>query len=194
MARIITKLKVILKDLAWHTHQLNAGAYRAATIEYLRRTPNHDDSVDALALSSGYDITAKAWRARFGVPYSICGCVPDPDAESRLSRFAQKIGNIGKKEEIVNGPLVNTRPDLVATEEEEADSSHPSEHNIEFGNPQDSEAFFRKGVREKHTQKCLASAKKVAAKDPWRALQVERNSRNQQNHRQAFTDPYYGYG
>jgi hypothetical protein len=120
--------------------------------------------------------------------------VPDPDAESRLTRFVHKIGSIGKKEEIVNGPPVNTRPDLVAIEEEEADSSHPSEHNIEYGNPQDSKASWRKGVREKHTQKCLASAKKAAAKDPWRALQVERNSRNQQNHRQAFTDPYYGYG
>jgi len=187
------KLKVILKDLAWHTHQLNAGAYRAATMQYLGRTPNHDDSVDAAALSTGYDITAKAWRARFGVPYSICGCVPDPDPESRLSRFAHKIG-IGRKEQVVHGAPINTRPDLVATEDEEADSSHPSEHNIDFGNPQDSTASLKKGDLEKHIGRHLESAKKAAVSDPWRALQVERSARNQQNHRQAFTDPYYGYG
>lgn len=162
---------------------------------YLGRTPNHDDSVDALALSSGYDITAKAWKARFGVPYSICGCVPDPDAESRISRFASKITNIGKdkNKDAAPGLPVNTRPDLVTLEDEDADSSHPSEHNIEFGDPKNSIASWKKGVREKHAEKCLASAKKGAARDPWRALQVQRNGKRD-THQEAFTNPYYGYG
>ncbi|KAG8768001.1 hypothetical protein FRC15_005345, partial [Serendipita sp. 397] len=53
-------------DLAWHTHQLKSWHYRDDTLRFLQRFPNHDDSVEPLLLSKGYDITAKAWKARFG--------------------------------------------------------------------------------------------------------------------------------
>ncbi|KAG8809141.1 hypothetical protein FRC17_003599 [Serendipita sp. 399] len=192
-------------DLAWHTHQLKSFHYRDDTLRFLGRFPNHDDSVDQLCLSKGYDITAQEWKRRFGVPYSVCGCVPDPDQESRMSRFASKIATIGrsKSSERVGGrggahPQVpNPRPDLVSTEEDEADSSHPSEHNLQFGNgnPRDWKVTGSVQLREKHTAKCVASAKKAATRDPWRGLQAERNeNRRSRGHKEAFTDPHSGSG
>lgn len=194
-------------DLAWHTHQLKGEQYRLDTQYCLQRTPNHDDNVDATSLSTAYDITAKAWKARFGVPYSVCGCIPDRDSESRMSRFASKISSFGhKREKSISkaSTLVNPRPDLVTTEDHEADTSHPSEHNAYFGNPSDQQAQWKKEYRERKSMKCLASAKKEGDRDPWRALQVERAEKRQlalldgkgstRNHREAYTDPYIGYG
>jgi hypothetical protein len=124
-----------------------------------------------------------------------------------LSRFASKIVNIGSKKEKVdpNGPIaapVNSRPDLVSTELSEADSSHPSEHNLQYGNsyvkgsgdPNQDLAKAKQDARDKHSQKCTDKAKKAAHKDPWRALQAERNEKRKAGHREAFTDPYMGYG
>ena len=165
---------------------------------YIGRTPNHDDNVDPQALSTAYDITAKRWRARFGVPYSVCGCVPDPNQESRISKLANKISQLASRKDkspAPSVPPVNTRPDLVSVEEEEADSSHPSEHNINFGDPNSAETLKQKEIREQRATKCVASAKKGASRDPWRGLQAERNEkRKDDNHTEAFTDPYYGYG
>ncbi|CCA76293.1 hypothetical protein PIIN_10288 [Serendipita indica DSM 11827] len=73
-------------------------------------------------------------------------------------------------------PLVNKRPDLVSTEEDEAESSHPSEHTANFGNPRDTTAATTQFERERKVDKRLASAHKGAARDPWRGLQAERIS------------------
>ncbi|KAG8812482.1 hypothetical protein FRC18_002927 [Serendipita sp. 400] len=216
MAANKTSFFVPTLDLAWHTHQLRAWQYRDDSCRFLQRVPNHDDNVEPLLLSKGYDITAKAWKARFGVPYSVCGCVPDGDSESLLSRFTSKIiGNSGsshkrdssvssidstsssghKREKSVTTlePVVNSRPDLVSTEEDEADASHPSEHNQQFGDPDGRPAFKAAYLREKRSAKCVASAKKGASRDPWRGLQAERNERRKE-HKEAFTDPHYGSG
>ncbi|CCA77590.1 hypothetical protein PIIN_11567 [Serendipita indica DSM 11827] len=72
--------------------------------------------------------------------------------------------------------LVNKRPDLVSTDEDEADSSHPSEHTANFGNPRDTTTATTRSERERKVAKCLASAHKGAARDPWRGLQAERTS------------------
>ncbi|KIM29339.1 hypothetical protein M408DRAFT_328973 [Serendipita vermifera MAFF 305830] len=184
-------------DLAWHSHQLKGEAYRESTLKYLYRTPNHDDSVESFVLAKGYDSTAKAWKKRFGVPYSLCGCIPDKDTESTISRLASKITHIGKKDKEEEPVLpVNTRPDLITVEDDEADSSHPSEHNLLFDNPGSVMNSVRIDSRQKVSMKCVASAKKGASRDPWRALQAERSERrkNNERHREAFTDPYYGYG
>ncbi|CAG8633732.1 10603_t:CDS:2, partial [Acaulospora colombiana] len=196
-------------DLAWHTHQLKGDQYRLDTQYLLQRTPNHDDNVDATSLSTAYDITAKAWKVRFGVPYSVCGCIPDKGPESRTSRFSFKLSSFGHKREKSNtrkeGMVVNSRPDLVSTEDHEADTSHPSEHNAYFGNPSGQLAQWKKEYREKKSMQCVASAKKEGARDPWNALQAERAEKrhlasldgtdgNRGRHREAFTDPYYGYG
>jgi len=124
--------------------------------------------------------------------------VPDPDQESRISRLATRISTLASKKgksPAPSVPPVNTRPDLVSVEEGEADSSHPSEHNINFGDPKSAETLKQKAIREKRALKCVASAKKGASRDPWRGLQAERNEkRKEENHKEAFTDPNYGYG
>jgi hypothetical protein len=201
------------QDLSWHTHQLNGDQYRLDTQAYLKRTPNHDDNVDAPMLSTAYDITAKAWKARFGVPYSVCGCIPDKDSDSLIIRFASRLSKLGhKREKSIDGEnggeinIVNKRPDLVTTEDDEANSSHPSEHNVNFGDPNDKLTQMKKEYREKKSMKCIARAKKGGERDPWRALQAQRAEKNQlavldgkeggekQKHKEAFADPYYGYG
>ncbi|KAG8808965.1 hypothetical protein FRC17_003680, partial [Serendipita sp. 399] len=190
-------------DLAWHTHQLKAWHYRDDTLRLLRRTPNHDDSVDSLCLSKGYDITAKAWKLRFGVPYSVCGCAPDGEVESTMSRFTSKITAIGtgssrkqQRDKSSDGSRVpNSRPDLVSTAEDEADTSHPSEHNLRFGDPNNPIVRERGLSREKQVAKSVAIAKKGGSRDPWKGLQAERSEqRKKEGHKEAFTDPESGYG
>ena len=113
-----------------------------------------------------------------------------------MSRFASKITTIGKKDkESPHPPLpINNRPDLVSTEDDEADSSHPSEHNLNFGDPNDPMTKLMKESREMQSAKSAKSAKKGASRDPWRALQADRNEKQMEgNHFEAFTDPHYGY-
>uniref|UniRef100_A0A0K3CG13 Uncharacterized protein n=1 Tax=Rhodotorula toruloides TaxID=5286 RepID=A0A0K3CG13_RHOTO len=57
-------------DLAWHTHQLKS-TYVSDTMRTIGRAVDHDDKVAEGTLANGFDITAQAWWARFGVPYSI---------------------------------------------------------------------------------------------------------------------------
>ncbi|KIM29343.1 hypothetical protein M408DRAFT_328974 [Serendipita vermifera MAFF 305830] len=200
-------------DLAWHSHQLKGEAYRNDTLAYLKRTPNHDDSVQPNALSTGYDTTARIWKERFGVPYSLCGCSPDsgvePPPPSRLAppvpiRSTFKLRNIfrkKKKPEPIPAPvpdpvpdpvppLVNTCGHLVTTEDDEADSSHPSEHNVLFS----PNTAYHANNRERDLVYRVASAKRSASIDPWRGLQAERNEKRKDEHKEAFTDRNYGTG
>ncbi|KAG8820781.1 hypothetical protein FRC17_010054 [Serendipita sp. 399] len=230
-------------DLAWHTHQLKSPNYRADTLCYLERTPNHDDSIESSGITSGYDITAEAWKARFGVPYSVCGCVPDRTlSQSTLGKVLSRIGSIKSSRAVkrasrflspspsppASPPLLrpqspipsphspipspppfpaaaatvvidNIRPDLVSTEEEDADASHPSEHSMHFGGhpPGDSAVLAQVVRREQAIVKSVASARKAAEKDLWRGLQAERHERRKwKGHKEAFTDPHSpaGYG
>jgi len=127
----------------------------------------------------------------FGVPYSVCGCVPDPDrASGSLFRSASTFRS--PKDRPV--PLINHRPDLVSTEDEDANASHPSEHNIDFGDPnsQTAQLALRNQAAKAHER--LSGAKRACAnpkRDPWVQLQAERNSRRD-GHKEAFTDPMMG--
>lgn len=38
------------------------------------RFVDHDDKVSEVRLGDAYDLTARAWMARYKVPYSQCGC------------------------------------------------------------------------------------------------------------------------
>ncbi|CAG8702784.1 11754_t:CDS:2, partial [Acaulospora colombiana] len=194
-------------DLAWHTHQLKGDQYRLDTQTYLQRTPNHDDNVEATSLSIAYDVTAKAWKDRFGVPYSVCGCIPDRVPGNRLSRFISRLSIFGHKHEksdnSTEDTLVNTRPDLVTTEDHEADTSHPSEHNVYFGDPNNKKTKSRSTKRERKSIRCVANVKKSGDKDQWRVLQAERAEKTQlgllddkdgnKKHKEAFTDIHHGY-
>lgn len=78
-------------DLSWHTHQLKGRSYREDTLRILGRILNHDDSIDAGVISSRYDQTAKLWRERFGVPYSVCGCAPDTIQPPRATKSSSPV-------------------------------------------------------------------------------------------------------
>jgi hypothetical protein len=130
-----------------------------------------------------------------------------------MSRFVSRLSQLGHKRDkstdslrAAETPVVNSRPDLITTEDEDANSSHPSEHNAYFGNPDDKIAQVNQAHREKKSHKRVESARKGRERDPWRGLQAERAEKNRialldgkeddgrGRHREAFTDPYYGYG
>ncbi|KAG8933520.1 hypothetical protein FRC01_008603 [Tulasnella sp. 417] len=128
--------------------------------------PDHDDKVSQGALSDAYDKTAEAWKARFGVPYSVCGCLPPtkslevPGSDSRGSfwLFAKK----GKSKVDEHPKFENSRPDLISVADEAAGQMHPSDHNavaiINPGEQNTAQAQLRKtelGKREKELQKSI---------------------------------------
>ena len=127
----------------------------------------------------------------FGVPYSVCGCVPDPDeASGTLSRLAARLRS--PKEQ--PAPLVNPRPDLVSTEDEDANASHPSEHNVELGDPLSQTTRIAIHKRADKADSRLTRARKACTnpkRDPWVQLQAERNAKRD-GHKEAFTDPMLG--
>ncbi|GAA6053304.1 hypothetical protein JCM3770_006675 [Rhodotorula araucariae] len=109
-------------DLAWHTHQLKS-AYKQDTVILTARFIDHDDKVEEGALATAFDVTARAWKSRFGVPYSTCGC-PLPSAPP-LSRLVSKLG-LGP----TPAPAAAYPPDaLAAADDADADATHASEHS-----------------------------------------------------------------
>jgi len=127
----------------------------------------------------------------FGVPYSVCGCVPDPDgASGTFSRLAAKF----RSSKDQPAQLVNPRPDLVSTEDEDANASHPSEHNVEVGDPSSQIAQHALNKRTTKVERRLNKAKQACTnpkRDPWVQLQAERHTKRD-GHKEAFTDPMLG--
>ncbi|TEB32128.1 hypothetical protein FA13DRAFT_285160 [Coprinellus micaceus] len=75
-------------DLVWHTHQLWSPKYEQDCRTHVGRFIDHDDKADGIKLSSGFDLTSRAWKERFGVRYTYCGCpLPGDTIGQRLSRF-----------------------------------------------------------------------------------------------------------
>ncbi|PPQ83878.1 hypothetical protein CVT24_006423, partial [Panaeolus cyanescens] len=137
-------------DLVWHTHQLCPARYTHDTVHYVGRYIDHDDKVEGLRLSSSFDITCKAWKDRFGIPYTHCGC-PHPgqkaedldDPHSFGKRISRIFGSSSKTEVTANGssgfqqsekPVKNLL--IPSTERADAMSAtHPSDHNaVRFAN------------------------------------------------------------
>jgi hypothetical protein len=117
-------------DLGWHTHQLMTTKYRNDMIAYTGSFTDHDDKVEEGALDLSYRVTASAWRQRFGVSYSTCGCQPieqDSPGTKLLGLLLKK-----KKKDTQQGPMDGDRAD-----DDERDASHPSNHNrvVLVGNP-----------------------------------------------------------
>ncbi|KAG8985449.1 hypothetical protein FRB94_004854 [Tulasnella sp. JGI-2019a] len=113
-------------DLAWHTHQLLCTSYRKL-FDLMQMIPDHDDKITQETISTAYDQTAKAWEAKFSVPYSVCGCPPpikSNPAGAIISVFVRK-GKSKATPVTVNNP----RPDLVSVDDANADETHPSDHN-----------------------------------------------------------------
>ncbi|KAG8921666.1 hypothetical protein FRC00_008378, partial [Tulasnella sp. 408] len=118
-------------DLAWHTHQLLCESYRKLK-DIVGIVPDHDDKVNQGALSDAYDKTAETWKESFGVPYSVCGCLPPVKAlgtsgtsNSGFSIFSKK----GKSKAAGDKLFENARPDMTLHSDETAEQTHPSDHN-----------------------------------------------------------------
>ncbi|GAA5858901.1 hypothetical protein JCM8547_007148 [Rhodosporidiobolus lusitaniae] len=112
-------------DLAWHTHQLSS-FYQADSVAYLGRFVDHDDKVEENALACAYDSTAKAWVARYGVPYFSCGCT-NPNQAPALARL------FGRSGAAVGGSTSTHYPagtlDSPSSSSAPNSATHASEHN-----------------------------------------------------------------
>ncbi|KAF9230288.1 hypothetical protein BU15DRAFT_91144 [Melanogaster broomeanus] len=74
-------------DLAWHTHQLTANHYHLDCKALVGRYVDHDDKVEENYLATTFDITCRAWKDRFGLPYTYCGCpLPGTTLGQKLRR------------------------------------------------------------------------------------------------------------
>ncbi|RDB14774.1 hypothetical protein Hypma_016304 [Hypsizygus marmoreus] len=126
MAFLVPTLDI---DLAWHTHQLLADQYDWDCQTFVGRYIDHDDKIDEDTLSSAFDLTCRAWKNRFDVQYTHCGCpLPGDTIGQKLSRL---ISSYNLKSSYLIPP---DREDLLA-------GTHPSDHNAVF-------AFHRKHAGE----------------------------------------------
>ncbi|KZV87185.1 hypothetical protein EXIGLDRAFT_680177 [Exidia glandulosa HHB12029] len=181
-------------DLSWHTHQLKGVAYHTQTKFLVGRTPDHNDRVEENMLSDSFDQTAIAWLERYGVPYSLCGCVVPTETRSvsqmlhRLSKLlpgqssSQKGRNEGSTE------LGTPHCELVSTQESDAQATHPSDHNAVVI-ARSSKASNQRKERESEQAKQLKTRQKEVSKgraDPWKALQ-ERNAAATSTHGESGT-------
>ncbi|KAH6879614.1 hypothetical protein BKA70DRAFT_1345463 [Coprinopsis sp. MPI-PUGE-AT-0042] len=142
-------------DLVWHTHQLCAATYMRDCRSYIGRFIDHDDKVDNLKLSNAFDITCRAWKDRFGVPYTYCGCpLPGDTIGQRLkSRLHLSVSSSKALPPSELSPPPD-RPDLLF-------ATHASEHNGVMFQPRNPRAHTDMHRRwTKHQEKM----KKRAAK------------------------------
>ncbi|KAF6750994.1 hypothetical protein DFP72DRAFT_817051 [Ephemerocybe angulata] len=106
-------------DLAWHTHQLTSKQYEGDCLAYVGRYIDHDDKVDGIRLSSAFDLTCRAWKDRFGIDYTHCGCpLPGTTIGQRLSRLISSQPH-SPPSQLIPPP---SRPDALS-------ATHASEHN-----------------------------------------------------------------
>ncbi|TFY50729.1 hypothetical protein EVG20_g11361 [Dentipellis fragilis] len=106
-------------DLVWHTHQLQAADYQRECKKYTGRYIDHDDKVEETHLSNAFDLTCRAWNARFHVPYMHCGCpLPGDTVGQKLSRLVTHMG-------MKYNPKIPVPPEHPAM----LAATHPSDHN-----------------------------------------------------------------
>ncbi|KAF8804298.1 hypothetical protein BYT27DRAFT_7107670, partial [Phlegmacium glaucopus] len=150
-------------DLVWHTHQLISDKYKSDCTTYVGRFIDHDDKVEGLQLSSAFNITCEAWKARFHVQYSHCGCpIPGDSIGSKLVRLIASAENLVPPSHL----LPFNRPDLLS-------ATHPSDHNavhFQSTNKRAHKLAMRKyeslaRKREHDIQKAAEKAAKQAAKN-----------------------------
>ncbi|KAG8926326.1 hypothetical protein FRC01_009006 [Tulasnella sp. 417] len=132
--------------------------------------PDHDDKVNQGALSDAYDRTAEAWKTRFGVPYSLCGCLPPDNSSgssgSSFSLFSKK----GKSKSTLEKLIENARTDLLSPSDEAAEQTHPSDHHavaiINPGEPNAASAQLRRRELAKRAKELRKSVEKGKS-DQW---------------------------
>ncbi|KAK6993013.1 hypothetical protein R3P38DRAFT_3079281 [Favolaschia claudopus] len=111
-------------DLAWHTHQLMAENYAKDTMKYVGRFIDHDDLIEEHKLANAFVITCRAWKTRFGIQYTHCGCpLPSDTIGQRLSRLARPISLAPSRD-----PSYLIPPDCAHLRA----ATHPSDHNAVY--------------------------------------------------------------
>ncbi|KAI0272599.1 hypothetical protein BC834DRAFT_355152 [Gloeopeniophorella convolvens] len=105
-------------DLVWHTHQLYGDRYCTECLSYVGRFIDHDDQVEETVLTNSFDATARAWQARYSVPYMHCGC-PSP-GQTIGQKLSRMVSDVRERNESLLPPSLH--PAVLA-------ASHPSEHN-----------------------------------------------------------------
>lgn len=176
------------------------------------RTPDHDDKVEETALSNGYDATAKAWKSRFGVPYSVCGCGPveTPSSAGGGLKFSKLLSSSSSKAgsgstlsadqaKAIALVVSNARPDLLSTEDspDAVQATHPSEHDSVYlvghkaSDKLRAERVEKVAKRKKEMDK---AAEKGKFKDDWDRVCYERSKKSNSRHQPAFNAvvPYWG--
>ncbi|KAJ7276641.1 hypothetical protein C8J57DRAFT_1176997 [Mycena rebaudengoi] len=155
-------------DLVWHTHQLMAANYSKDTVQYVQRFIDHDDKVEESRFASAFDMTCRAWKNLYDMPYTHCGCpLPGDTIGQKLSRL---FGLTGIRRSSLLPP---DRADLRA-------ATHPSDHNAVF-------TFKHKAEAAAAQRGCRSKIEKRAQQD------VERGNDNgthdSQRHDPAFCFP-----
>ncbi|KIJ93443.1 hypothetical protein K443DRAFT_135047 [Laccaria amethystina LaAM-08-1] len=145
-------------DLVWHTHQLIPHKYGADCQRYVKRFIDHDDKIENLQLAAAFDITCNAWKERFNVKYTYCGCpLPGDTIGQRLSRLIC----LTHPPEPPSQLVPPDRPDLLA-------ATHASDHNAVHFKPKNKRAHMiavsRYSRATQKRQKALAKASKAAQK------------------------------
>ncbi|CAE6469358.1 unnamed protein product [Rhizoctonia solani] len=178
-------------DLAWHTHQLKQRDYRRTwTIEILGQFIDHDDKVEENKLSEAYEQTAKYWEQRWGVPYHICGCSrpPAPKPFNPGQTISRIFRGKGKAME-----FSNPRPQLVSTNECDAPTTHPSEHNsmVIMGQPLFQSRRNNRTLMYTKWDKQLRSdvEKGRVPPDGWEAMSIQRSAGHNQGFMRPIPDP-----
>lgn len=182
-------------DLVWHTHQLIPHKYGADCQRYVKRFIDHDDKVENVQLAAAFDITCNAWKERFNVKYTYCGCpLPGDTIGQRLSRLISLTPTPQPPSQLVPPD----RPDLLA-------ATHASDHNAVHFKPKNKRAHMISVLRYSRAtqkrQKVLAKAAKAAQKAAKKGRGLPAYRATVPSHAGAFLIPvplvfggYGGYG
>ncbi|KAG6915915.1 hypothetical protein DXG01_009285 [Tephrocybe rancida] len=130
-----------MHDLQWTQPQFFDDKEDEVALQHSIARYHADDKVEEQTLSSAFDLTCRAWKNRFNMPYTHCGCpLPGTTIGQRISRL---VHNYGAQKSYLVPPA---REDLLA-------ATHPSDHNAVF-------VWHRKHSSENLQQRRRAKFKK----------------------------------
>ncbi|KAJ2912588.1 hypothetical protein MD484_g7833, partial [Candolleomyces efflorescens] len=173
-------------DLVWHTHQLMNAKYEADCKQYIGRFVDHLESTN---------IRMTVEQARFGTPYTHCGCPPPGDTiGQRLSRFLSSSSH----QLTSNVPPSQLSPP--ATRQDSLAATHASEHNAIIFTSRNRKSFDAANIKHEGHAKKMEKRVKRAEKEKSEneekaehAMSKEEREKRQRERRE--NDTYYcGYG
>lgn len=134
------------------------------------------------------------------MPYSVCGCDPDPDPNTSGHRSSHFVSNILHKEATPR-TIDSPRPERISLANEDTRTAQAPEHNTDVGNPSGKAPKRTVMDREINAERGHHNAEKASVNpnpnpkhDPWVGLPVEQNQMRTGGHKEAFTGPPIGAG